>query len=204
MGVSTAASPHTHALRCKCGALQGHVDTAGTSNRVICYCISCQLFAHFLGSPKEILDRHGGTEIIQVAASSIRLTTGTEHLAAIRLTEGGLVRWYAACCRTPIGNTLENYKLGFIGLIHSCLDSQPLVSSFGELAARLNTASAIDEPKPTGHGMLKTVVRILAIILSKRLSGNYRKTAFFTASGAPVAVPRVLKAAELQRLRDAL
>lgn len=204
MGISTSASPHAHALRCKCGAVQGHVDSPGTSNRVICYCKSCQLFAHYLGNPQAILDRNGGTQVIQIAASRVSLTSGAENLAAIRLTDRGLVRWYASCCDTPIGNTLENYKFSFVGLIHSCLNSQALTPSFGEFVARVNTASAVGEPKPTGYGLVKTFARILAIVIPKRLSGEFRITPFFSRSGVPVARPRVLNTVELERLRDGL
>lgn len=202
MGVNTSAP--AHALRCKCGAVQGRVDIPGTSNRVVCYCKSCQLFAHYLGNPQEILDRNGGTEVIQIAASRISLTSGAENIAAIRLTDRGLVRWYAGCCNTPIGNTLENYKFSFVGLIHSCLNSQALAPSFGEFVARVNTASAVGEPRPSGIGLPGTFARILAIVIPKRLSGEFRITPFFSRSGVPVARPRVLNTVELERLQKAL
>jgi hypothetical protein len=33
------------------------------------------------------------------------------------------VSWYARCCNTPIGNTLVDYRISFIGLVHTCLQS---------------------------------------------------------------------------------
>ena len=117
-----------HRLQCQCGSIRANIDSAGTSNRIICYCTDCRAFARFLARP-DVVDARGGTEIIQVAQSRVRITRGKERLAAIRLTENGMVRWYASCCRTPIGNTMINPKMGFIGLVHSCLDHTQLTSS---------------------------------------------------------------------------
>ncbi len=35
----------------------------------------------------------------------------------------GLMRWYASCCNTPIGNTMATSAMPFIGLIHACIDA---------------------------------------------------------------------------------
>jgi len=72
-------------------------------NRCVCYCRDCQAFAHFLGKVDAILDERGGSEIIQVLPRNLTFTQGIELLACMRLTEKGLLRWYAACCNTPIG-----------------------------------------------------------------------------------------------------
>lgn len=192
----------THVLSCKCGLVQGQVEVKGTSNRVICYCTSCQAFAKFLGAPHEVLDPHGGSEIIQLAASRVSLNNGAEHIAAIRLTDQGMLRWYASCCNTPLGNTLPSYKFCFVGLIRNCLDSQALEPSFGPLRARLNSAEAVGEPKPSEHGLIATIARIVAIVLPKRLSGGYKHTPFFSERGVPIVVPRVLLASELAPLKN--
>jgi hypothetical protein len=193
---------HTsHSLRCKCGLVQGQVELRGISNRIICYCSSCQAFAKFLGAPHEVLDRNGGSEIIQLAASRVSLSNGTQHIAAVRLTEQGMLRWYASCCNTPLGNTMPSHTFCFVGLLRNCLDSQALEPSFGTLRARLNSAEAIGEPKPGEHGLIATIARIAAIALPKRLSGGYKRTPFFNAQGAPIVVPRVLLASELAQLK---
>jgi Family of unknown function (DUF6151) len=62
-----------------------------------------------------ILDVHGATDVIQTSPAQLTLTQGQEFLACMRLTEKGLLRWYAACCSTPIGNTLPNYRMSFVG-----------------------------------------------------------------------------------------
>ena len=76
-----------------------------TGTRVICYCQSCQAFARFLGGTG-ILDAHGGSDILQVSPSHVRITEGIDRLRSMRLTEKGLIRWYTDCCKTPVGNTI--------------------------------------------------------------------------------------------------
>src|SRR5271165_2181914 len=107
-----------HLLKCRCGTLKGSVGQSARVNRCICYCRDCQAFAHFLGRADETLDAQGGTDIVQTLPATIAFTQGVDALACMRLTENGLLRWYSACCSTPIGNTLANYKISFIGLVH--------------------------------------------------------------------------------------
>ena len=112
-------------IRCSCGALRGVARGVSPSrgNRVICYCADCQSFAHFLGRATEILDRSGGTDIFQTSPARIEITQGRERLASMRLTPKGLLRWYADCCKTPIGNTAITREIPFVGLICRCLDT---------------------------------------------------------------------------------
>lgn len=193
--------PSTHPLRCRCGTLQGHVELNGISNRMVCYCHDCQAFARFLGRPEDVLDAQGGSEVVQTAPHRIRITQGAEQLAVMRLSDQGMLRWYAACCRTPVGNTMPRPGFPFTGLLSTCLDTLPLAPSFGPVRARANTSSAAGEPKPRAFGMAGAVLRILSLVLHSRLSGRYKDTPFFTAAGAPVAQPTVLSAEARERLR---
>ncbi len=112
-----------HPLQCRCGTIKGFVFDPQRANRAVCYCRDCQAFAYFLEKADEILDERGGSEVIQVLPRNVSFTQGTEALACMRLTGKGLLRWYARCCNTPIGNTLDNFKISFIGLVHSCLET---------------------------------------------------------------------------------
>ena len=191
----------THLLSCRCGALRGHVDLKGLSNCMVCYCQDCQAFARFLGPAERVLDAQGGSDVVQLAPDRIHITQGAEHLAVMRLSTKGLLRWYAACCRTPVGNTLSRRDRPFTGLLVQCLDSAPLEAAFGPVRGRVNTASAIGEPKPRASGMAGALLRILGMVAGSRLSGRYKNTPFFTASGAPVAEPTVLSAEQRAHLR---
>lgn len=191
-----------HPLNCRCGALQGRVALNRAASRVICYCKDCQAFARFLGREADVLDAQGGSEIVQLAPDCVQFTRGQEQLAVMKLSEAGMLRWYAACCRTPVGNTMTSRNLPFVGLLHSCLNAAPLTPSFGPVRARFNAASARGEPKPVDQGVFLSVLQVAARLVVGRLSGRYRHTPFFTAANQPVAEPRVVTAQESERLRQ--
>jgi hypothetical protein len=194
-------SPAVHPLRCRCGALRGHVALNGRSNRMLCYCQDCQAFARFLGPAHQVLDAQGGSDVIQLAPHRIQITQGAAHLAVMRLSAKGMLRWYAACCRTPVGNTMTSRNMPFTGLLVQCLDSAPVEAAFGPVRGSANTDSAIGEPRPQAFGMAGSLLRILARVAGSRLSGRYKDTPFFTAAGAPVAEPTVLSTEARARLR---
>jgi hypothetical protein len=125
----------------------------------------------------------------------------------MRLTEKGLVRWYAACCNTPLGNTLANFKVSFVGLIHSCLDNggRSLDDSFGPIRMRVNTKGAKSELPSNTLAEIGGIMRIVGMLLRARLNGSYRRTVFFSPdTGAPVAAPKVLSREERDRLMRAV
>ena len=53
-----------HRLRCQCGAIRGHVALPAKTVRAICYCRDCQAFARYLARAGDVLDEHGGTDIV--------------------------------------------------------------------------------------------------------------------------------------------
>lgn len=192
-----------HPLQCRCGTVRGRVDRPELANRAVCYCSSCQAFAHFLGKPGDILDSQGGSDVIQVLPKNVTLTQGADALACLRLTDKGMLRWYADCCRTPIGNTLDSPKLSFVGLLHSCLETTgvPIGSSFGGVRARVNTQGAFGVPKPKTTGMGRVLWWFVTNVLKARINGSYRQTPFFFAdTGKPRVPPRVLNREELDRV----
>lgn len=85
-----------------------------TTNRVVCYCDDCQAFAHFLGRA-DILDPHGGSDVVQVAPGALRFDRGYQRIVGIRLSPKGLHRFYTECCQTPVGNTMPNVP--FVGVV---------------------------------------------------------------------------------------
>jgi Family of unknown function (DUF6151) len=195
--MSVAAT--SHRLRCQCGTVQGAVANPENANRCVCYCRDCQAFAHFLGQVDAVLDERGGSEIIQIPPKNLTFSQGREVLACMRLTEKGLLRWYAACCNTPIGNTLGTAKISFIGLVHNCLESpdQSLDESFGAVRAWVNPKGAKGDPKPAVAGRGAAVWWFITRILKARLNGDYRRNPLFHAdTGKPIVTPRVLAANE--------
>jgi Family of unknown function (DUF6151) len=187
-----------HNLQCRCGKVRGSISDCEFASRGICYCTDCQAFAHYLNQSGSVLDSQGGTDIIQASPTSVVLSQGSDQLACIRLTEKGLLRWYARCCNTPIGNTMASFRLSFVGLVHGCLGAgeQSLDHSFGPIQMRAYTKSAIGVDKPRANGVLLAVFRFSGRMLRARLNGSYRQTPFFDSLGVPVATPRVLSGEE--------
>lgn len=190
-----------HTIGCECGAVRGTVDGRGLCSHLICYCADCRAFAHFLGHADKVLDAQGGTEIVQLAQPRISFTRGTEHLSAVRLSDRGLLRWYAGCCNTPIGNTMANRKVGVIGLIHACLEADRIDQDFGARIAIVNTGNALGEPKPRQRGLPGVIVRALTLTASNLVSRRYLRSPLFDETGAPKVTPRVLDAQELKSLK---
>jgi len=196
-----------HALQCGCGTLKGRVAHAEAATRGVCYCKDCQAFARFLGHADEILDESGGTDVVATLASNVTITEGANALACMSLTENGLLRWYASCCNTPIGNTTRNFKLPYVGLVHNCLEKSgpSLDAAFGPVRMRVNTQSATrGRPSSTPFATLAAVLRLMASIGRARLDGSYRRTPFFDPQrGTPVVASSVISRAERDRLRNA-
>jgi hypothetical protein len=183
------ADPMT--MRCRCGALTAAVTnvTPATVNRVVCYCDDCQAFARWLGRD-DVLDPHGGTDIVQIAPVHVRFERGAEHLRCMRLTTKGLLRWYADCCRTPIGNTVSA-RLPLIGVPRLCFDAPDAEARLGP-AVGIHGRFAIDAPAGRIHPKvpLAVVLRLVRLVLRWRLTGQGSPSPFFDpATGTPRVEP---------------
>lgn len=186
-------------IRCSCGKLQGKLRGASprSGNHVICHCKDCQNFARYLGRADDVLDKWGGTEVYQASPGRLELTSGVDQLACVHLTEQPTLRWYANCCKTPLGNTLATNKLPFIGLIHAALDASAfpggLDSVIGPVRARVNGSDATgntSEIKLYKSAPFGVYLRFFKVLLASKFSGNYRKSPLFDpATGRPVVKP---------------
>lgn len=190
-----------HPVQCRCGAFRARLEGHGLHNRVICYCANCQAFARALDKASETLDVQGGTEVVQLAQTRLRFEQGEEQLAVLRLGENGMLRWYASCCATPIGNTMLNPKMPFIGLVHTCLDPARMDKDFGTEVSVVNVKSALGKPKPRARGFLGVLMRLVRISAGSRFRGSWRGSPLFDESGNPRVTPRILTAEELASAR---
>ena len=131
-------------IKCSCSKLKGQIEKVSPKQgtHLICMCIDCQSFAHYLGKEKEILDINGGTELYQVSPSQIKITSGKEHLKCLKLSPKGTSRWFASCCNTPIANTVS-LKFDFAGVITKCLDEESLDKKIGPVKYRVMSKYAI-------------------------------------------------------------
>jgi hypothetical protein len=196
-----------HPLRCQCGTLQGYVTHTESVCRGICYCKDCQAYAHFLGKPGEILDEMGGSDVIATLPQHVTFTQGLESLTCMSLSSRGMLRWYASCCNTPIGNTARDFKVSHVGLMHNCLQdpSASLDSAFGPVRMKVGMKSAKGKPKGMAVSTTVAILGFMARLIRTRLNGGYRITPFFNPDdGAPRVAPKVLTPDERARLMQAV
>jgi len=149
----------------------------------------------------------GGTDVVATLPKHVAFTHGLEALACMSLTEKGMLRWYASCCNTPIGNTPRDFKVSHVGLVHTCLEdpSRTLDSSFGPVRMRVNTKNAKGRPKSMPISTIVSVLRFMTSLIRARLDGSYKDTPFFVSDrGIPVVPPKVLTRGERDRLMSAV
>ena len=196
-----------HLLRCRCGTLRGEVRLPAFG-RAVCYCRDCRAYAHFLGRAPELLDDAGGTQVVATLPSRVRFEPeGLEALACMSLSARGILRWYAGCCDTPIGNTARHAAVPYVSLVHECLRFDPsrtLEKSFWPLRMRVHTRSATRPVRPTPLVTLAVMLGSMQPMLGALLVPRPRANPFFDpASGEPVRPRRVLDARERSRLHAA-
>jgi hypothetical protein len=190
-------------IRCRCGTVEGTLASPQRAARAICYCRDCQAFARFLGKPELTLDALGGTDIVATRPDYLRFTHGADRLRCMSLSEKGMLRWYADCCRTPIGNTPRDAKFPYVGIVHECIAASATErdAAFGPAKTVLNVGSASGAVQPARLSLLLGILRIMRNVFTAKLGGKYRDNPFFdVAAGKPVAEPQVLTAAEREAL----
>jgi hypothetical protein len=175
-------------------------------NRLVCYCDDCQAYARHLGT-EGVADERGGTDIFQTTPSQLRIDAGADEIRCVRLSEKGLLRWYAGCCRTPVANTLSSPRVPFVGIVHSVFDTgaagRSLDETLGKPIASIQGRFAIGGVPPGAHASAppSLLLRSARLLLAAWLRGKGRPSPFFDARGTPVAVPRVLTPEERAALR---
>jgi hypothetical protein len=195
----------TAELACRCKSVRGRVANAGpgTVNRIVCYCDDCQAFLHQLGRI-DLLDEHGGTDIVQVAPASLTFDQGMEHIVGLRLSPKGIYRWYASCCNTPLGNSVEP-KIPFVGITAQVFGESGNSGDayFGPPLGKIFGKFAVGAP-PAGSTKFNfgLMARALGKILSWKLRGQAWPHPFFDrATGAPTYKVSVLERDKREALR---
>jgi hypothetical protein len=174
--------------------------------RFVCYCKDCQAFARFLGRT-DVLDPAGGTDIFHMPAGRVKLIEGTDAVRCLSFS-GKVLRWYADCCRTPIGNTAG---AGFpvVGLIHSFMNhgvgDRSREEVLGPPLCRIYERSAtgplpLDAAPPVS---LRVFIYRIAKVLGWWMRGLGRPNPFFVEyTEAPLSAPRVLTPRERAALNS--
>jgi len=192
-------------LRCGCGQVQGRVTNTmpETVNRVICYCDDCQAFLRYLGRT-DLLNANGGTDIVQIAPASLSFHVGDEFITGVRLTPKGIYRWYASCCKTPLGNTLSP-AIPFVGIVVQAFEhgAQRPDDLFGKPRGAVHGKYAVGNTPSGSTGFNpRLLARALRLILGWRLRGQSWPHPYFDrAKRAPSYSVTTLLQAERDALR---
>jgi hypothetical protein len=192
-------------LRCRCGEVRAVVSGVSprTVNRVVCYCDDCQAFAHQLGRA-DLLNAKGGSDIVQIAPSTLTFVQGQDRIAGVRLTPKGLYRWYASCCNTPVGNTLSP-SIPFVGIIAQAFEGgAPAIDEVaGPPIGPILGKYAIGEPPAGSTGLnLSLIARAIGRVLSWKLRGKAWPHPFFKRQARePIYPITVLSREQREALR---
>ncbi|ARN23394.1 DUF6151 family protein [Piscinibacter gummiphilus] len=191
----------TYHFQCRCGRVRGLLSRPELALRGLCYCKDCRAYSNHLGTSAKTHDAHGGAEFIATQARHVRLCEGTRHLACLSLSDKGLLRWYAACCTTPIGNTLRNWKVPYVSLVHTCLKPDPAAfeRTFPRLQMRVNTGSARQAPPRLAFRTFVSLAGFVPGIVVSGLTGAYKPNPFFKPPGEPLVPVTVLSTQQRDR-----
>ena len=179
--------------------MEGSLSSPRQNNRVVCYCDDCQAFAHFL-KREDILDEHGGTDIVQVTQAQVKLPKA--ELRCMRLSEKGPFRWYTACCKTPAGNTLHKYWSPFAGIAAGLFvpgEGRTLDDVLGPPVDWIWGRFATGTPPPHVHPKVSLggLGRVLKFVSKGAVRRQHKPSSYFDArTHEPVSTPQVLTAAE--------
>jgi hypothetical protein len=182
-----------------------HVSPSDGS-RSICYCDDCQIYALHLGAPG-VLDERGGTDACLLAPAQVKLTQGLEHLRCVKLSPKGVFRWYAGCCNTPLGNTIDP-RVPLVILVHACMDhaagghtrDQDLGPPYMRLMGRF-AAGGIPAGVPPKVPLGKMARGMLTHFARTFLRGRSKPSPFLDEQGRPRAEPSLLPVSEREALR---
>lgn len=165
---------------CRCGSVSANVPVTG--KRIVCYCKSCRAFVEQFDEADR-LDPAGGSELIQVAPDKVSFTKGTEHLRWMKLTEKGPMRWYAACCGTPMANTLPTRAVAFASFqVHDIApkDTLPPVS------ARVHLKGALERVEEPLGSIWPLMGALIGRSLQSWVTGGWKRNPFFDSAGKPI------------------
>lgn len=186
----------TVGFRCGCGTVQGTLKNAGPGlaqgTRAECFCNSCRSAELHLGQPDP---RPGAVQVYHTLPQNIEITAGSAEIVNFRFNAKGAVRWYAACCRTPLFVTAATRRFPFVSMsVARVTDPKGL----GPVTAQAFVAKPNGK---TGHsGVPRFVGGTLLRMTGAYLTGGWRRNPLFAPDGAPRAPFNILTADQKARL----
>lgn len=195
------------AFECDCGKVKGSVESKHLKGyRAVCLCDDCQAYAHYL-KRADTLDANGGTDIIPVMPSHLKIHEGWDEMKSVRLYRSGMFRCFADCCKTPIGNAMSSPKMPYIGIAARIFEknssAEKVNEIFGPIRERMQAQYAIGPLPPLAQKRVSFpfMVRVVKFMLTAKLTGAGSPSPFFTSEGTPALEPYVLTKEERESLR---
>jgi hypothetical protein len=187
--------PIRTSANCTCGAVVLEITVGATSQLIKpasigCACSDCVGFVERVAKAPRSLDKSaarplppivdpwlGCTHMVQCFRSDVRVTSGAAHVRASKLSAGApMVRFYAACCGTPLALSPEPAVVPILPIYASLIENAtlfPPMSSVGGYksarpgAHRSDVLPSYDTNIPPAF-MLRTLARaVLGLVLSK-------------------------------------
>lgn len=193
-------------VQCECGKFRANLKKfpSNTPGRLICYCDDCQSYLHQLGRA-DLLDKHGGTEIIPAYPADVEIISGKEFLICTRLSPKGLFRFSTSCCNSPVANIQPNFPwIGFHRCVYSSgsIDVEQVLGPIrsGIMGRYAKGTPPVSTPKTMN---LSSFISVAPFMLKGLLFGKSRPTPFFAEDGVtPVASVKTLTKEERQAARN--
>lgn len=189
--------PETQTWTCGCGATRLAIRT-GDGSRALCYCRDCRAFTRHFGRT-DMLDAAGGSDLYLVAPHHIRILEGEANLAAIRLTGKGPVRWYAACCGTPMANTMPTRAIPYVTTLVGGFEDP---DALGPIQAQAYRKQALGYVEREGGSFLLVALAVLRRAAGAGITGKWRRNPFFDDAGEPRVRWKRLGGEERERAYD--
>lgn len=186
---------------CACGQVAGTLFEVDPSkgDHVVCHCSDCQDFPRYLGATERILQEHGGTDLYQSRCAKMRLTRGADNLDCLHLTDKPTLRWYAACCRTPLFNTYANGKVPYLTTLLANCDAAEAKAALGPPIGHLFLPDEVsDLPRMSMSQLMR---RFLGRMVRDIFAGDRKRSALFDPKTLlPISPPHRLTEAERRAL----
>lgn len=179
---------------CRCGAVKGVIGKAGPreGDFVVCHCTDCQTFARRFDAGDRVMDEQdAGTPLYQSRCARMRIESGLDRLRCLHLTDKPTLRWYAACCDTPLFNSFKNGKIPYVTTLVGNCDAQDRQRLLGEPIGHLFVDDDPTCTEPVPRLSMNTLMRRFFVRMVKDIvSGDRRRSALFDPRTLePIAAP---------------
>lgn len=179
---------------CDCGAVAGRIALPAPIDGecIVCHCSDCRDFVRLCGKADRMLDPLGGLALFNFRGSRLQIVQGRERMASLHMTDKPVLRWFAACCGTPLFNSFANNRVPFLDICIAATRNPEALADLRKGQRHLFTKSATGDasnlPQTSPLGLiLRTTPRLLKEIVS---GARRRNPLFDAATHAPIAAPR--------------